>query len=258
LKDYKRRKIMKCNLFGLITFALFITMAGTQTNAQISKLPKIPPSESKAGTPSVVVGVRHLAYGRKFVNPHGFTNCVGLGELALNGFQNVRILNGEVNGHYGTNYAAITCFDTPSGKVAYIAVTGYEKRGTDALRDAIRARFSNASVPLPAKSDVGGIFPNYFYWSTPTLRVKTMTGCLNNAQYTLGYLFRQAEPSTFGFDVRLDDRFITVTCVDTKFGFKGIVMVVGSNEQKTVATRDKIAIQMAETDIPLEDDIDRP
>ncbi len=208
-------------------------------NAQI----KIPKMDSRTNTqiPAPVVGGRYLFWDRVAVNPSGFTDCLGLGEITMTGFQNVNKTRSEVSGFYGTNYASISCLNN----TAYIIVIGGDSKKTREVRDALRGRFLNNQLTLPIASTIEN--NNYLYVVTKKVLTATEEGCLTIARGAMQSQFGNAKKSESEITGSLGESYASIACQKTGSNFTAVVMVVGSNNRRTAQITESLGKKVATT-----------
>jgi hypothetical protein len=238
---------MKNNLKGIINLTLVIIFAITlnlSAAAQIN-IPKIPTSESKTNIPAAVIGGRYMAWTRVPVNAASFTNCLGVAEMTMNGFRDVRTSASEVSGKHGTTYAAITCLRAASGDMAYIAVIGGDQRKTNQVRDTLRGRFANNGMALPAASTVEN--NNYFYWGTTPVKAGTHKGCQQIVEYATRSLFQNVTRREEEITATSGEIYASVACEKTSTQYAAVVMVVGATDRRTSLARENLRKKIAAT-----------
>lgn len=192
-------------------------------------------------TSAVKVGGHHLAWGPVQTNPSGFTDCLGIAEIALRGFQNFRRSQSEVTGLYGMNYASITCINN----TAYVMVVGSEKNKTAEIRDVLMDRFKNSNLALPNASQSNA--ENYLYFSITPTKVSRAENCISIAQNTVRAEFSNVRKLSNGAGASNAELSAGIACQQTGARMSAIVIVGGGNNQNVLALKNRLIKKMATT-----------
>lgn len=186
-------------------------------------------------------GGHFLAWGPIETNPSGFVDCLGIGEIALRGFQNFRRSQSEVTGSYGMNYASITCL----GNTAYVMVVGSEKKKTTEIHDVLMDRFNNSNLPLPTASQSKA--ENYLYFSTTQTKVSKLENCRSIAANAIDAIlpnFRKMPNGASGSGEQLS---AGIACRQTGSRMSAIIIVGGKSNKEVLETRAFLTRKMATT-----------
>lgn len=226
------------NILTAILLAMVLFSFSLVSNAQTSIF-KSPSTGYK--TSGVKVGGHHLAWGPVQTNPSGFTDCLGIAEITLQGFQNFRRSRSEVTGLYGMNYASITCINN----TAYVMVVGSEKNKTAEIRNVLMDRFKNSNLALPIASQSHA--ENYLYFSVTPTKVSRAENCISIAQSAIRAVFPNFRRLSNGADASNDELSAGIACQQNGARMSAIVIVGGGNNQNVLALRDRLVKKMATT-----------